>query len=401
MPSPSFVRVLEQFFEQRFGENAGRSRPAPPSTGGPVTFTRNLASIAVAGAGQTQIAQSGYSVLLDPDSHAGARLEIAFDAPSANAWQPLTPGKIARPRDGRQFLRFYVRKRSTVPAALDAEPVYLVVDPGEVEGTYEPNPRTAQLTDEGSANTLMRATTLAGDEVPVVASDEGALAGSGWDGAAYQRLRTFGAALADAFANPGAGVQQVGSFLFGWNGATWDRIKLAALNSNPNRVTDKAVLTYTQVGGVSASSGVVAPVNATDSSSDAETAFFTRLKVDAVLRGFNGATWDRLRSGIGSPGTGVLRTDEATCPDAPVTRGSAAAAAADALAANTNRDSLTIQNLDAVEDIYVRFGADASAAAGWKIGPGDSLGIRTTQRVSVIRGGGTDADYQIVEQRKA
>lgn len=387
------TRAIVDAIKQLGRDYAALVAPRAPLTGRfrhprTITINPNDADMAAGGAGK-QLMTGGVRIVNSATSHGGGVLEVRLGADGVDSdeeWRRLAPGSALQPPLSRRFEAFRVRLATGnagtnwSPAAGDR--VYLVVeqDPSDLQ---EEAPRTPQISAAGSMSSKLVASNLAGSDVDVVASDEGALAVSGWDGTAYQRLRAFAAALSDAITNPGAGVQQVGSFLLGWNGAAWERIK-----SGGGFL--KVILTD------GAGSAVLwNPADAID------TAAYYQVGAAAFGFGFNGATWDRIRSGIGAPGTGVLRVDPATCPSAVVTRDTATNAAADTLAADSDRDRLTIENLDATESLYVNFGADAATGTGWRIAAGDSLTVRTTERVSVIRGGASDVDFQIVEELKA
>lgn len=78
-----------------------------------------------------------------------------------------------------------------------------------------------------------------------------------------------------------------------------------------------------------------------------------------------------------------------------------AGTATDVLAANTSRKGAIIQNTHASANARVRIGADAAAATGVQLGPGQSLTLKEphcpTARVSAIREGSTSVTIAVVE----
>jgi hypothetical protein len=102
------------------------------------------------------------------------------------------------------------------------------------------------------------------------------------------------AALTDAFANPTA--PGVGAFLMGWNSATWDRLKSTTANG--------LVVDVSRVQGTVT---VDTELTAVAALADA-TANPTITNIASFLMGYNGATWDRVRTA----NTGRLQVDVIT-----------------------------------------------------------------------------------------
>lgn len=164
-------------------------RLPPANDYGGDTIRTTLTAIADEAAGFTTFESGGYAVQLASNSHAGANLDIAFGPNPTNEsrWQPLTPGYVVRAPEGRRFEKFHLRRRSSVPAGILSEEINVVVDAGTILSSQEPAPRVGQVTPSGSYQELLRLLTLAGAEVDGRGSDEGAIAVSGWTGAAYVR----------------------------------------------------------------------------------------------------------------------------------------------------------------------------------------------------------------------
>ena len=120
------------------------------------------------------------------------------------------------------------------------------------------------------------------------------------------------AALADNTANPT--VPGVGAFLMCWDGATWDRCpgNSAAGLFIQGAVADGGASgsgSPVRIGAVDADDGTVRNLNLDELSADAmSVASRYGLNTKSHLYGFNGTTADRIRTGIGATGTGVLRT---------------------------------------------------------------------------------------------
>lgn len=117
--------------------------------------------------------------------------------------------------------------------------------------------------------------------------------------------------------------------------------------------------------------------------------------IGAAVEG--GASYLRLLGGVGdalpSAVLGALRIAEATTPTATVTRVDATSASAQVLAANANRRGAVILNLSTTtgETVYVQFGAAATTAGGFPIGPGGFLAISSRQEVRAITASATIA----------
>lgn len=123
------------------------------------------------------------------------------------------------------------------------------------------------------------------------------------------------AALSDAFANPTTA--PVGAFLMGWNGTTWDRLKSDTTNGLDVDVTRVQ-------GTVTVDSELPAAAALADA-----TANPTVPGVGGFLMGYNGTTWDRVRTA----NTGRLQVDvisggSADTPTNPVTATTTSAALA-------------------------------------------------------------------------
>lgn len=143
------------------------------------------------------------------------------------------------------------------------------------------------------------------------------------------------AALTDAFANPTA--PGVGAFLMGWNSATWDRLKSTTANGlvvDVSRVQGNVAVT------IAATVAVDTELPAAAALADAA-ANPTTPTVGAALLGWNTATWDRLRSttanGLAVDVTRVTSTVTVDALDFP-----AAAAASDAFANPTTTNTMSM-----------------------------------------------------------
>lgn len=102
------------------------------------------------------------------------------------------------------------------------------------------------------------------------------------------------AALADATANPT--ITNIASYLFGYNGTTWDRLRSTTANGlavDVTRVTG-TVTVDTELTAVSALADAVANPTITN--------------IAGFMMGFNGTTWDRVRTA----NTGRLQVDVVT-----------------------------------------------------------------------------------------
>lgn len=132
------------------------------------------------------------------------------------------------------------------------------------------------------------------------------------------------AALADAVANPTT--PSVGAYLIGYNGTTWDRLRSTTANGLAVDVTRVT-------GTVTVDSELPAAAALADAASNP-----TVPAVGAYLVGFNGTTWDRVRTA----NTGRLQVDVITgggsnAPTTPVN--DYATASATAAGSSTNHDT--------------------------------------------------------------
>ena len=104
----------------------------------------------------------------------------------------------------------------------------------------------------------------------------------------------------DADAVPPATVFALDSrgFLYGFNGVTWDRLRTAPDDSNGNPALATGVLAVTaRLQAVNQTSGLYDRLSTHGTDSDAEAPVATgALMADAHLRGFNGASFDRLKT---------------------------------------------------------------------------------------------------------
>lgn len=128
------------------------------------------------------------------------------------------------------------------------------------------------------------------------------------------------AALTDAFANPTA--PGVAAFLMGWNSATWDRLKSTTANglvvdvSRVQGTVTTSLASTTITGTVTVDSELPAAAALADA-----TANPTVPGVGAFAMGYNGTTWDRVRTA----NTGRLQVDVITgggtdTPTSPVSK---------------------------------------------------------------------------------
>lgn len=361
-------RALAKFFPKLIADIPGQRRN--PGSKDVTTVVRTLSQIPTPGTAPLQISYSGFAVLLDVASHAGANLEIAFDRqPSISSsteqggWQPWTPGKIARPTGGNDFERFFVRKRSIVPVALDPEEVYFVIDPDSAEGAFDPRPRAPQVTPGGAVATLLQALTLAGLQVDVRASDEGALANSWWTGAAY--VRALGTAAGRAAVNLIAGSEGI----TGGAGAVAANTPRTTLASDDPAVTSLAIM---------------------DDWDEANRAAVN------LIAGQAGVT-----ANVGIAGVAVPRVVPASPatgePSAQVTV--AAAASTVVAAANASRKSVLILNRDAANSVFVELdGTAAVAASGFELIAGAAIQLEITGVIAAIGDGANAVDVHVLEE---
>lgn len=367
----NLYRTLLRFFSPRAIE--ARSVLPRPEVGGPRTYTYTLSDIPAAGSDPLQVSDGGWSVMLAPASHAGANLEVAFGAkrPAADSqsggWQPLTPGSVVRAIGGQQFEAFWLRKRTTVPSDLDDEELYVVVDPDAAEGAFEPRPRAPQLTALGSMAALFRALTLAGAEVALRASDEGALAIAGWNGAAYYR----------AFCDGAGRLKTVGTIN---NGNDLDQ-GYGATDAGTQRVTlaNDDYLTVLSKNALQSLTGALSSVN-TD-------------RLLATLFASGAANGD-----YGEPTSQTLRVIEATPAANSGSSGAgqgqvtvAAATSTQIVSSNAARSSLLIRNDDSANDVWLSIdGTAAVKTTDFKLPAQGSITIRDPGQIVAI-GDGTNA----------
>lgn len=120
----------------------------------------------------------------------------------------------------------------------------------------------------------------------------------GFDGTTYDRLQSGGNA-SDAQATTASGVLKILSHLLGWNGTTWDRIASTGNNASavPNVTTGVLQVNAHLMGSNTAGTNWSKILNL-GSSADAQSAFSSSL-LGSISHSmlFNGATWDRWRSG--------------------------------------------------------------------------------------------------------
>lgn len=364
----AFERSLARFFPPLLSDAPTRART--PGAKDVTTVVRTLSQIPAQGVAPLQISYSGFAVLLDPASHAGANLEIAFDRqPSTGSsteqggWQPWTPGKTARPTGGNNFERFYVRKRSTVPASLDPEECYFVIDPDSAEGAFDPRPRAAQITPGGALATLLQALTLAGLQVDVRASDEGALANAWWTGAAY--VRALGTAAGRLAVNLIGGEEGI----TGGAGAVAANTPRATLASDDPAVTSLAVI---------------------DDWDEANRAAVNPIAGQVGLASNVGiATAAAPRVVRASPAVGE--------PAAHVTV--AAAASTVVAPANASRYSVLIRNADPANSVFLELdGTAAVAATGFELKAGEGVSFAITGVIAAIGDGVNAVDVHVLEE---
>jgi|ERR1043166_7211490 hypothetical protein len=158
------------------------------------------------------------------------------------------------------------------------------------------------------------------------------------------------AALADATSNPTA--PAVGSFLMGWNTSTWDRLRSDTTNGLDVDVTRVS-------GTVTVDSELPAAAALADATSNP-----TVPGVGAFALGFNGTTWDRIRTA----NTGRLQVDVVTgggtdVPTSPVNKPGTSAALAAGSSANIQTVDLGASGT--LKLAKVRVGS--SVAAKWII----------------------------------
>lgn len=141
------------------------------------------------------------------------------------------------------------------------------------------------------------------------------------------------AALTDAFANPTA--PGVGAFGMGWNGATWDRLKSSTANGLQVDVTRVT-------GTVTVDSELPAAAALADA-----TANPTVPGVGAFALGYNGTTWDRIRVS----NTGRLQVDIVSigAPTSPLNKYVTSASLAAGASANLDTGEIGAQRLSAIE----------------------------------------------------
>lgn len=302
------------------------------------SYTKRVAldNAELATAAGLEIARSGGAVHCHGQTHAGFRGEIYFGedrAPSDQLWQPLSRCQVSYPPDGESFKTFRVRVRTG--SNLDAtSEVVLIVD-GAPYGSeaLDAQPPTPEIGSGGSAFTRIRAL-----------------------------LRSSGAEV-DLETAAGAV-------------ATRGILGVAALGTDGT------------LRGIASGAAALA---------DAAASAAGEILVGAKLQGFNGATWDRLRTAIGAAGVGVLRVVGVTTATAVVTRPTAGAATGVAVAANASRKAVMIRNTHATETAYVDTAA-AAVATGVPIGPGASVTFTTVQAINCIRGAAADVALSVADE---
>ena len=150
-----------------------------------------------------------------------------------------------------------------------------------------------------------------------------------------------------------------------WDGSAWQNLKVESA-TNPNlrvAIYDGDTLAKTRNGNVDGVASAVAG-----------------LVSIAFTYGFNGTSWDRIRSDPNKH-LNINIGGLANLAHGQVTIGSAAT---EIKAANTSRKALTIKNVGAV-DVYIG-GSGVTTANGFKLGSGEALSdIRSTAAIYGIR----------------
>lgn len=174
------------------------------------------------------------------------------------------------------------------------------------------------------------------------------------------------AALADNTATPTA--PAVGAFNMVFDGTNWDRQRSDGAATGAALIGGQGTA-GTAAGGVVTIQGVASmtPVlvdtelPAAAALADA-TANPTTPSAGALLMGFNGTTWDRVKTGTGVVGTGVLRVTEAVANTATLANVADSASSVTLQASNASRIGWACFN-DSTEILYIKFGATASTTS--------------------------------------
>lgn len=250
MIMPTEVRTFMRELLQAVGSNT-RERYLGQSYRTPHVETRTLAELSAAGVAsesvneRSTISARGRSLTLLMSSHASAKVEVCFDyaagsntSPSlgsgtSRGWFPMVPGTRLMLPTGAQFSGFRVRLQTGTPAVATNFAIF-GIDVDTDEQSVELG-RFAQVSNGGAVEQLLKVLRLDGTEATVQGADgttatTAAVGVAGFDGAAYRRFLTRVGALADAVANPGAAspaaaLLDVASFAHAFNGATWDRVR--------------------------------------------------------------------------------------------------------------------------------------------------------------------------------
>lgn len=289
-----------------------------------------------------EVQGEGMSLGINPGSEAaGALLEVVFDAPgttNVEGWQLLVPGSTVSRPDGRPFHAFWVRVADVGLEAV-AETVRFDLDPEQYGQTIRHTGRFPAVSLGGAARSLMRALNLAGTELSLRASDEGALAVAGWTGAAYVR----------------AGASAAGRWL----------VNLIAGQD-----------------GVTGGAGAVA----------ANTPRVTLASDDPAVAAL------ALTKDVGDAAATTLRTVGSTVPTAAASQATATTPSAIVVAANARRKSVTIKNRDTAENAVLNAGAAAVVATHFRLPPGASITIESRQAIHAIRGAAADVTLDVWEE---
>jgi hypothetical protein len=182
------VRALRELVDVSKKKKHGKptASQATPLTTDPVA----LSAIAAAGSSAgTEITLGGYVLRMSSSaSHASAKLEVCFDrVPTRGSnWLPIAPGGKARPPHGGAFESFRLRKQTGTPSTSNT--VRFIVDTSDDGSSFEENNTTAQVSTSGKLQVECGFQNAAGSDVIGIASNEGALAASGWDGTNYTRM---------------------------------------------------------------------------------------------------------------------------------------------------------------------------------------------------------------------
>ena len=367
---------------RRLFERAELLEPSGPArTHAPSVEERQLQDVAAAGAVPTQLDLGGMVLGINPSSHGSAVVEVCFDVEQASRsrWVVLAPGYTYQKPDGRPFERVFVRRLSTTPSTTNL--IRFDVDPSLVGGAIGYQPRVPNVTPAGAADVAMKAVNLAGTAVDVIASDEGALAVSGWTGAAF--VRALISAAGRFGVNLIAGQDGVAAGA-GVTGATVQRMVLAtddlvAACVSASRLAVNLIAGQAGVAGGAGVTGatVLRMVLATDDIV-AACVSASRLAVNLI------AGQAGVAGGTGATGATVQRVVPATTATGAHANSTATNASSTILAANANRRVATITN-KGTGSIWINSNAPATSGGGYKLGPGDSIDETTVQDIRAIR----------------